>query len=709
MDFFRINEVYEFIESNKLERILWISGDYKYMYTIELNVDKLVAYYRQINDFQNKFDNGVISYYCDSNISSFIEGEKISEKSRKLLENSWNIIKYVTDEKNIPNIYDERLRGKILKDAIEKFGVSKATIYKYLRKYWQGGKIKIALLPELYKCGGKGKEKCLGDKKVGRKNYISYIYPEKLGINLDECHKEIIREALKKFYNNHKELSLMQAYNLMKSEYYTELYKDEDGNTIKRMLPAHKIPTYSQFKYRYYKEKDIKNEIENRKSKKEYQLNHAPITSNAKYHSLGPGYIYEIDSTISPIYLVNRINHKGIGRPVVYYVIDVFSCMITGVFVGAGYANYEGAATALYNCTEDKVEFCKRYGLNISQGDWPNSGLPMSLRADRGELVDKLPEKIIENLSVAIETTASYMGKMKGTVEKNFNIQERALKPYLDGIIESDFRKRGGTDARKSANMDIKEFTKAVLRAVIYHNKHIMKNYPVLQGMVDDNIVPSANEIWKWGITHISGNLRDFPDEYIKLNLLRSGKAMVTERGIRFSNRYYRCNKINIEEWYIKAKNHGYRSINVRFDPRNLDNIYMINEEDNNFEICYMKVEESIFFDRSYDEMQQYVIDKKIDQQTLRDIENQNEIELHQGLTEDIKVIRKKFTNTNKKILKSDIKLNKKLENEAYGKTQAINLCRDKVDNTEYNNNNSSGVTETRKKLFDRILNVKKE
>lgn len=714
MNFFRVNEVYKFIENGNLERILWINSDYKYMYTIKMNTNKLLVSYWVINEFQNKFDSREIEYYYYSDISNFVQLEKMSEKSKKLLENSWKIIKYIIDEKNEPSIYEQCLRSSILKDAMEKFNISKATIYKYLRKYWQGGKIKSALLPELYKCGGKGKEKCLGEKKVGRKNYISYVKPEMVGINLNDEYKKIIRESLKKYYYNHKEISLMQAYNIMKSEYFSELSEDENGNLTKRILPANQIPSYSQFKYRYYKENDIREHIIRRKGKKEYELNHAQIRSNAKYNSLGPGYVYEIDSTISPIYLVNRINHKGIGRPVVYYVIDVFSCLIAGVFVGVGYANYEGAVTALYNCTEDKVKFCEKYGLSIGENDWPNAGLPMSLRADRGELVAKLPEKIIENLNITIETTASYMGKMKGTVEKNFNLQERKLKPYLDGFIESDFRKRGGTDARKSANMDIEEFTREVLRSVIYYNKRIMNNYPMLQGMIDDNVIPNAIEIWRWGITHISGCLRSFSDDYIRLNLLRSDKATITEKGIRFKNRYYDCNSFNSERWYIKARNHGYWSINVRFDPRCLDNIYIINEENGDFCICNMKSEECIYLDRSLDEIQQYSKDKKIEQQTLRDIENQNELELHQGVTEDVKKIRKEFNGTNKVILKKDLKLNKKLENDEYGKTQALCLSNIENNNIEMNSvesiiNRGNSIGQSRKKLFDRISNIKKE
>jgi hypothetical protein len=69
--------------------------------------------------------------------------------------------------------------------------------------------------------------------------------------------------------------------------------------------------------------------------------------------------MYEIDATIGDVYLVSRFDrNKIIGRPVVYIVIDVFSRMITGVYIGLEGPSWVGAMMALANATAPKVEYC---------------------------------------------------------------------------------------------------------------------------------------------------------------------------------------------------------------------------------------------------------------------------------------------------------------------------------------------------------------
>lgn len=710
IELFRVNNIYKHLDTGKTERILWIDKNYTYCYSIILNIEVLIIKLRDIGELTEGFEQGHLEFILDDDECKYLKGLNVTESSKKLLETSWEVVTSIACRENEPYVFHEKYRSEYIKSATEKFNLSKATVYKYLRKYWQGGKLKVALLPELYKCGGKGKEKKLGVKKVGRKNDISEIDPDKIGVNITEEMKKIIRISIKKFYLNHKEISLDTAYKMMKAEYFTEKRFDEDGNLIESSILAHKIPTYSQFKYWYYKERDIKNTIIKRKSEKDFKLNHNSLRSNAKYHSFGPGYIYEIDSTIFPIYLINRIKNDSIGRPVVYYVIDVFSKLIAGINVEVGYASYEGAVTALYNCVEDKVEFCKRYGLSIAEDEWVNTGLPNCLRGDRGELAGKLPESIIKNLNIIIENTASYMGNMKGTVEGNFNEQQNILKPYLDGMIENDFRKRGGSDARKTATMNIEEFTRCVIRAVLYHNKKVMDNYPLIQKMIDDDVKPSPNEIWKWGIKNISGSLRSFPETFIKLNLMRQGKASITRKGVEFLGRAYRNNICDEEGWSIRARNSGNWKVDVRYDPRCLDSIYIIDEKINRFLICYLREEETIYRNRTYDEMVFYSKSHKLRLKHFRDEDNENYLELHNGLKDENKQARKNVYTLNKKVLTQDIKRNKKEESFLYDKRQSFSLVNQERKNSlktnkDYSSNNKSV---NKSSIFNEIVQAKK-
>jgi hypothetical protein len=75
----------------------------------------------------------------------------------------------------------------------------------------------------------------------------------------------------------------------------------------------------------------------------------------------GPGARYYIDATIADVYIVSRYNrNRIIGRPTLYLVVDQFSRLIVGIYVGLEPPCWVGAMLALWNCSIDKVGYCAR-------------------------------------------------------------------------------------------------------------------------------------------------------------------------------------------------------------------------------------------------------------------------------------------------------------------------------------------------------------
>ena len=60
--------------------------------------------------------------------------------------------------------------------------------------------------------------------------------------------------------------------------------------------------------------------------------------------------------------------------------------MICGIYIGLESGSYTGAMMALLNATMNKVEYCRQYGIEIEEKDWPVHYLPEAIIADRGEL-----------------------------------------------------------------------------------------------------------------------------------------------------------------------------------------------------------------------------------------------------------------------------------------------------------------------------------
>ena len=105
-------------------------------------------------------------------------------------------------------------------------------------------------------------------------------------------------------------------------------------------MPPEQIPSFAQFRYWYYKNRDVSIrdvsiETKKRKGESKYELNARGITGRFDYQPMGPGSKYQIDATVGDVYLVSQFDRDNIiGRPVMRFVIDAFSRMVTGMYVG---------------------------------------------------------------------------------------------------------------------------------------------------------------------------------------------------------------------------------------------------------------------------------------------------------------------------------------------------------------------------------------
>ncbi|MEA4961583.1 hypothetical protein [Lutispora sp.] len=304
------------------------------------------------------------------------------------------------------------------------------------------------------------------------------------------------------------------------------------------------------------KEKNIQKALIARKGEKKYKLQHRAVLGKSDAETIGPGSMYQIDATIGDVYLVSRYNRNWIiGRPVIYAVIDVFSRMITGLYVGLEGPSWVGAMMALANAAMDKVNFCAEYGISISDEMWPCNYIPQTILADRGEIESKNIDRLIETLHVKVQNTPPYRADWKGIVEQYFRTINTKVKPLVPGFIDVDFRQRGGNDYRYDAKLDIFQFTQIIIKCVLHHNENWLSSYNKDELMVADEVNPIPMKLWKWGVANRSGILRSYHEDIIKLNLMPVDKAMVTAKGIKYKKMFYSCDKAIQEMWFEKARN----------------------------------------------------------------------------------------------------------------------------------------------------------
>lgn len=576
-----INQVLQYVSDSRRLRVIEIEESY--IYTVNIDTTSAMPQRELYLNLQTEISQGEILVISDPYAKAIPDNELTEVQIRKREEDWQTIEEYILP--NLNELLRKKGREKKITEIVKTSGLGKTKIKKLLSRYWQRGMNKNAMLPDYANSGGKGKSKSLTEAKTGRPRKVNISGKYQSGINITDEVKLQFEHAINKYYRKTNNYSLKDVYHFILRDFYSNRYK-ENGELKYRVWEANRIPSYHQFYYWFKKIEDPKKDIQFRKSAKEYELKHRPILSDSKSETNGPGTRFQIDATIADIYLVSSFDvNKVIGRPVIYAVIDVYSRIITGLYVGLEGPSWVGAMMALDNMVADKVEFCKQYGIEITEEQWPAKHLPEIIIADRGEFEGYSVENLINNLNIKIENTTAYRGDLKGIVERKFRTFNGKVKQKAPGAIQKEFRERGDQDYRLDATLNLKEFTTLVITLVLHHNHKIIDKYPMEKEMITDGLVPTPVNLWNWGIQNRKGRLRTIDRNILRLNVLPRGKATISRAGIKFKNLLYGSRQAIEEQWYLKLKN---RSIEIVYDPRNVEKIYIPHDNGKDYEACIL-------------------------------------------------------------------------------------------------------------------------
>ncbi len=625
------NEVYKYLSQGNEDsyiRIIAISKEGTRLHYVTLYTHLSMPTSYQIDTFLDELNQGIVIKVPDPYFKR-VEEDKLSAVSKESRDFDWNIVsKYWEEEKE--KILLKATRSTCFKKIAAENTQSISRVKRLFTRFWQRGMNKNAMLSDYANSGGKGKDRALSENKVGRPRKADYEGNSIEGINITGEVKELFKNGIDRYYRTKQQASLIEVYHAILKDFFSSQYRD-NGEIKYQIWDKERIPTYGQFYYWFKKlDEPLKNIIE-RKGIKAYELKHRPILSNSTIETIGPGTRFQVDATIADIYVVSKLDrNRIIGRPIVYAIIDVFSRLVTGIYVGLEGPSWIGAMMTLDNMVADKVTFCKEYDIAIEEYQWPSRHLPEIILADRGEFEGYSVESLINNLGIAIENTPPYRGDLKGIIERSFRTVNTKLKHKTPGAIMKEFRQRGDRDYRLDATLTLEEFTKIYIQLVIHHNNTPVAKYPMEKEMLAEGITPIPTLLWKWGIENKKGSLRTIEREVMRLNVLPKANASVSRAGIKFKNLMYGSQKAIEEQWFINQK---VRSVEIVYDPRNINTIYIPEEDGKSYEICYLLegslqykdviLEELIFMQ----ELQAELMEKQKQQQLQNNVDLDKEIE----------------------------------------------------------------------------------
>lgn len=428
---------------------------------------------------------------------------------------------------------DDSLRNRAIAIAVDTYGISRRTLTTYLCNYLVTDNIS-SLVPK----------------------------PRKKNRSLNDDEK-IMRWALNKFYYTRYKHKLTDCYIMMLKEKYT----DESG----KLKEEH--PSIHQFRYFFNKTRKKQTELISREGIKEYQLNHRPLLGEGIHDfapTIGTGML---DGTVCDLYLVDS-SGKLVGRPLLVACVDAYSGLCCGyslLWEGGVYSVRE----MMLNVIEDKVKWCKQFGIQIQKEQWPCDKLPGVLVTDRGSEYISYNFEQISELGCQVISLPSFSANMKGPVEKLFDLVQDSFKPFLKGygVIEKDFQKRGIKDYRLESCLTIEQFEKIIIHTIIYYNNRVLENFPYSDDIMKDGIVPSPAGIWDYQTEYGNSNLLSVSKEQLVLTLLPRTEGRFTRKGLVVNKMRYDAD--GFTEEYLNGE-----KCTVAFNPDDASVVWLLKEGD---------------------------------------------------------------------------------------------------------------------------------
>lgn len=361
---------------------------------------------------------------------------------------------------------------------------------------------------------------------------------------------------------------------------------DETGRTMEvtKKRPSVNRPTLQQFKTAARSHRDIAQKLTALGGSRDFQTNQRPVSSDSREMAEHPGALFQIDWMLADIWLVSELDRRTpVGRPFVYFVLDTFSRIVTGVYTTFEYPSYRTGAMALLEAMSPKPEFAKRYGVDLALGQWDCEHVPDMVIHDGGELASRLGDHVPTEVS-DLATAPPYRPDLKGVVERSFRIAGVETIQWLDGSVW----KPGIEDApdpTKTCALTLTEFTRLIIRLVVdvMNPRWISKKALPIEAH-HDGIGACPNDLWKWGRQRMSGALGKRPRHQLLPGLLpREMATVVPRKGLNLNGVvFFREDLPDLQELISRAapqiKGVNAQEVQVAYDPNSTAEVFLVGQ-----------------------------------------------------------------------------------------------------------------------------------
>ncbi|MBR5177184.1 MAG: DDE-type integrase/transposase/recombinase [Lachnospiraceae bacterium] len=558
-----VNQIWEDCENSaykgRQRRIIYMDRDSVFL--IDMNKKVVSPEEMPMEVFLKKIDDNEICQVDDK--ISFAMSEPTESMIREKAERS-RVLKNSCISTRA--IYDSAYRRKIERDIASLLGIGLNAVRAIIVRLWQSGFNDAALYPDY--------------KKKGRKKGSSAVNALSTEENLR------IEKFLWEHYAVYNPPAIRDVYDQYCLTFYGRIteVKDFKKSGISDVLKED-YPSESQFRYVFssWLDSNFDKIMRITEGDIEYSLCFRDVMFRNDYAPIGPGSRFFIDSTQIDYGIVDRNNRtRYLGRPYLTFCVDLCTRMICGYYLSLEQESSISLLMTLINSFSDKVAYCKRFGFDIIEDEWPVHHMPATLTTDNGSAYKSLlADSICNELHISINSLRPRHGDDKAEIENLF-YQFDCHFGKLPGMVD-----KKDSDYEKSARLTLDELHKIIIDFIIRFNRSNVIAKEQLPEMVGQDYEPTPIGLWNWGIRHQCGFIREAGSEDLMSWLLPSASALIKKNGLSFRKLKFSCDYARLKNaWFVKARNrheifpkqdNGFE-VNIRFDPGCVDKVFYFDE-----------------------------------------------------------------------------------------------------------------------------------
>ncbi|WP_175751360.1 hypothetical protein [Burkholderia ambifaria] len=456
-----------------------------------------------------------------------------------------------------------------------------------LHLYWAGGGSANALLPKFYNSGARGRTR-LQRKKLGRRNIaVQNGYSGLEGFRVGEEDRQHLRFGWETFL--HPGITVEAAYRRTMEAFYRERTEAQADEQIPILKPAHERPTLRQFRYWGQGGNALRLASYFQLYEGDFERNYRALAGTARDGVTAVGQLAYCDATTNDAHLVSVVSRiKPVGTLHRIMIVDAFTGLWAGVYCGFDAPSARTALMAAANAALDKVDFCARFGVQISADMWPAIAFARYL-GDNGEFRCEPCKQSISGLGSTLEFAPTGRADSKGPVESSHHQLHTRFDHKLDGSTHGRPRRRGEDHPALDAVLTYFEYMRHLIRRIVHYNNSERCEQLLTTEMRRDGVAPTRASIYRWCVQngYVAGG--HLSADEIRAHLLPVLPAVLTGSGV-YLVRPDRGRKVELisgarfvgevllqKGWMLRARKRHER-IEVRGDPDDLSRVWLVHE-----------------------------------------------------------------------------------------------------------------------------------